>query len=61
MNVDRAAIVQILRDRDLPDRADWVERTLPPAVDSDRNSSLLAMLGIDPAALAAVELVRPTS
>lgn len=51
MHVEKARIVAVLRDRGLHDRADWVDRTLPPVVDTRENGSLLRMLHIDPAAL----------
>jgi hypothetical protein len=54
MQIDRGEIVAALRARGEQDRADWVERTLPPVVDTDRNSSLLSMLSIDLTTLTAV-------
>lgn len=50
-HVDKARVIAILRDRGLNDRADWVDRTLPPVIDTRENGSLLRMLDIDPAAL----------
>jgi len=47
MNVDKAEIVSVLRSRGLDDRADWVDRSLPELVDTDKNRSLLQMLGVD--------------
>jgi hypothetical protein len=41
----------VLRSRGLHDRADWVDRALPPVVDTHRNGSLLRMLHIDPTAI----------
>lgn len=52
MNIEKAEIVEVLRSRGLHDRADWVDRELPSHVDTDRNSSLLRMLQIDPATIA---------
>lgn len=51
MHVEKAHIVAILRSRELHGRASWVDRTLPSIVDTERNSSLLAMLEIDLATL----------
>jgi hypothetical protein len=48
MNVERSRIVAVLRHRNLDDRADWVQRTLPDIVDLSRNSGLLATLKIEP-------------
>jgi hypothetical protein len=55
MHVARSEIVEILRSRGLPERADWVERDLPPLVDTHKNGTLLRMLGIDPATMSAVD------
>jgi hypothetical protein len=54
MHVARAEIIAVLRSRGLQARADWVDRTLPLIVDTDRNSALLRMLDIDPAAMVSV-------
>lgn len=48
MHVDKAQIIEVLRSRGLHERADWVDRALPPVVDTHRNGSLLRMLHIDP-------------
>jgi len=58
VNIDKAAIVGTLRARGRLERADWVDRQLPPLVDTVKNASLLRMLGIDPAETAR-EPVRP--
>jgi len=55
MYVDKTEIIAALRSRGLDDRADWVDRELPPLVDTRANGSLLQMLGIDLDALASVE------
>lgn len=47
MHIDKAAIVATLRARGLPERADWVDRQLPPLVDTAHNASLLRTLGIN--------------
>lgn len=49
--ISKAAIIATLQSRDLPARADWVDRTLPEFVDVERNAGLLATLHIDPADL----------
>ena len=55
MYVDKAAIIEALRSRGLHDRADWVDRELPPLVDTRANSSLLETLGIDVDTITSVE------
>jgi hypothetical protein len=42
--VTKANVVQALRRRGQDSRADWVDRTLPDEVDTDRNAGLLATL-----------------
>jgi hypothetical protein len=49
--VDRRKIVQILRDRGLYARAEWVDRQLPERVDLEKNAGLLATLHISPSEL----------
>ena len=49
--VRKSEIVSILRSRGKFARADWFERQLPDIVDTGKNSSLLATLQIDAAAL----------
>ena len=53
MNVDKSAIILLLRARGLDAKADWVDRQLPPLVDTDVNRALLEMLEVDVAALLA--------
>jgi hypothetical protein len=53
VQINRSAIVAILRKRELHARADWVEHTLPAIVDIRRHAGLLATLHIDPADLTA--------
>jgi hypothetical protein len=55
MHVEKSEIVAALRSRGLHDRADWVDRELPPLVDTHANGSLLQMLGIDLDTIASVE------
>jgi hypothetical protein len=50
--VDKQKILQVLRDRGLHTRAEWVDRQLPSRVDLERNAGLLATLHISPADLA---------
>jgi hypothetical protein len=50
--VDKLKILQVLRDRGLYTRAEWVDRQLPARVDLEKNAGLLATLHISPADLA---------
>jgi hypothetical protein len=50
--VDKQKILQVLRDRGLHVRAEWVDRQLPERVDLAKNAGLLATLHISPADLA---------
>jgi hypothetical protein len=50
--VDKRKILQILRDRGLHARAEWVDRQLPERVDLEKNAGLLATLHISPSDLA---------
>jgi hypothetical protein len=50
--VDKRKILQILRERGLHARAEWVDRQLPPRVDLEKNAGLLATLHISPSELA---------
>jgi hypothetical protein len=50
--VDKQRILQILRDRGLHARAEWVDRELPERVDLEKNAGLLVTLHIKPADLA---------
>jgi hypothetical protein len=49
---DKQRIPQVLRDRGLYARAEWVDRQLPERVDLEKNAGLLATLHISPADLA---------
>jgi len=61
MNVDKAQIVAILRDRGLDARADWADRTLPETVDTYLNAGLLETLSIDVGSLSPLEVAPPTA
>ena len=50
--VDKRRILQILRDRGLDARAEWVDRELPERVDLEKNAGLLATMHISPSELA---------
>jgi hypothetical protein len=50
--VDKQKILQVLRERGLHARAEFVDRQLPERVDLDKNAGLLATLNIRPADLA---------
>ena len=50
--VDKRKILQILHDRGLHARADWVDRQLPERVDLAKNAGLLATLHISASDLA---------
>ena len=50
--VDKQKILQVLRDRGLDARAEWVDRQLPARVDLQKNAGLLATLHISPSELA---------
>jgi hypothetical protein len=56
MHIEKAEIIATLRSRGLHARADWVDRQLPPLVDTYKNDSLLRTLDIDPAAMSPVEV-----
>lgn len=59
MHIDRAEIVAVLRSRGLGARADWVDRTLPPIIDTDKNGSLLRTLDIDVTTMVPVGQATP--
>jgi hypothetical protein len=59
MFIDKTEIIATLRSRGLHARADWADRELPTIVDTEKNSSLLRMLNIDPATLPAAEVATP--
>lgn len=45
--ITKSDVVASLRSRDLNDRADWVDRTMPAFIDTSLNASILDKLGID--------------
>ncbi len=45
--VKRTVVVATLRSRNLHGRAEWVEKELPPLIDTAKNASLLRTLGIN--------------
>jgi len=55
MYFDKAGITAVLRSRGLHARADWVDRELPDLVDTNKNSALLQMLGVDAASFPPVD------
>jgi hypothetical protein len=52
MEIDKAKVLDLLRQRGLDDRAIWVDKQLPDRIDTYTNAGLLRMLNIDPAELA---------
>ena len=61
MHIDKAQIIEVLRSRGLHERADWVDRQLPCAVDAHKHSSLLRMLQIDPDAIGRIPTTAQTT
>ncbi len=51
MQIDKDQIIQLLRQRGDDDNASQAERDLPGQVDTEKDSGLLAKLGIDPSDL----------
>ena len=52
MEIDKVKVVELLRERGLDSRAEWVDRQLAARIDVAKNAALLAMLSIDPQELA---------
>jgi hypothetical protein len=50
--IEKAKILQILRQRGQDTRAEWVDRELPAEVDTDDHAGLLATLRLTPTDLA---------
>lgn len=48
MKIDKAQIIDLLKSQGDQDRAAQADSELPEQVDTDRDSGLLAKLGIDP-------------
>lgn len=48
MKIDKAQIIDLLKSQGDQDRAAQADSELPDQVDTDRDSGLLATLGIDP-------------
>jgi hypothetical protein len=59
MYIDKQDIIATLRSRGLNDRADWVDRTLPPMVDVRKNGALLETLDIDPSVMTPATTTHP--
>lgn len=55
MNIDKSALIALLRAKGLDAKADWVDRQLPALVDTDVNRALLEILEVDVADLPAGE------
>jgi hypothetical protein len=53
--IDKSKILQVLRQRGLDARADWVDREFSDRVDTVQNASLFGTLGINAAELADAE------
>ncbi|BAL86052.1 hypothetical protein AMIS_8320 [Actinoplanes missouriensis 431] len=57
MTISKAVVIAALRERSQHARAEFVDRELPDRIDPARHSGLLAMLHLDPVALAESESV----
>ncbi|MEU8237743.1 hypothetical protein AB0C07_05830 [Actinoplanes missouriensis] len=57
MTISKAVVIAALRERSQHARAEFVDRELPDRIDPARHSGLLAMLRLDPVALAESESV----
>ena len=51
MQIDKDQIISLLRERGDDAKADQAQQELPGQVDTDRDTGLLAKLGIDPSDL----------
>jgi hypothetical protein len=56
VNIEKSEIISALRSKGMNARAEWVDRELPEVVDTDKNASLLRMLGVDPAGISSARL-----
>ena len=48
MQIDKSAILDMLREQGQQDKASQAEQQLPNQVDTDKNADLLQRLGINP-------------
>lgn len=48
MQIERRAIVRLLKEDGRPDRAEAAERDLPERLDHERDAALLEAYGLDP-------------
>ncbi len=48
MQIDKAQIISLLRQRGDDSKADQADQELPDQVDTDKDSGLLSKFGIDP-------------
>jgi predicted PhzF superfamily epimerase YddE/YHI9 len=48
MQIDKSAILDMLREKGQQDQASQAEQQLPDQVDTDKNADLLQRLGINP-------------
>ncbi len=51
MNIDKSQIVELLKSRGDHDKAQQAQSELPDQVDTEKDSSLLSKLGVDPSEL----------
>jgi hypothetical protein len=50
--LSKPMLLEVLRRRNLHERAEWADRQLPDAIDVERNAGVLDLLGLDGEALA---------
>ena len=48
MQIDKAQIIEMLRQQDNNDQADQADQELPDQVDTDQHADLLQRFGLDP-------------
>jgi hypothetical protein len=51
MNIDKSQIVELLKSRGDHDKAQQAQSELPDQVDTEKDSSLLSKLGVNPSEL----------
>jgi hypothetical protein len=56
--VDKAAVLDVLRARELHGRADWLDREMPAFIDIIANAALFRTLGVDPEAIVSRDAAR---